>query len=505
MKLTGAATKVSEQTKRGFQADPSQADFRPLCLDQIPERMDNPGMCRKRDAAIKWFTEFQVDCVMRNGDVPEWFHGIITRKNAEDLLQNKAAGCFLIRVSESRIGYTLSYRTVDCCRHFMIDVLRNGQYTIVGEATSYKSLDHLVDFHQRHPILPYNEILTVPCGQISKDDADYAELLFSKKQPSGDSSSIAHNQIPVPFPRSLPKPQAAPELCSLRDVPPPLPSRPSLLRSRDRNLKTRNPQPSAGFQDTIPVNRLYPSLSKELSSVNLLNDARISDDKPEPLPWKSLFKRSQSTEAIFKEAPPLPPRTFLPPTRAQEPSSAKRPFPMEIPLTNSTASEKEASKVPGSGIFFGERLCRVKNVIKEMEKEFRTQSTTISLLTLKKNSLKKKGGATETRGHSDPFQAKSAESSPDKINDFSSGFPGNSKETKNIYQELPSELATQRAIQTNKTAPNSTAAPSVSCSSKGFLNTVGFNQCVKTKDSGKKQPALPLEYHQPPPFAPGYY
>lgn len=46
-------------------------------------------------------------------------------------------------------------------------VLRNGQYTIVGEATSYRSLDQLVDFHQRIPILPYNEILTVPCGQVS--------------------------------------------------------------------------------------------------------------------------------------------------------------------------------------------------------------------------------------------------------------------------------------------------------------------------------------------------
>ncbi|KAK1157037.1 hypothetical protein AOXY_G24597 [Acipenser oxyrinchus oxyrinchus] len=417
--------------------------------------MDNPGICRKRDAAIKWFTEFQVDCVMRDGVIPEWFHGIITRKDAEDLLQNKAAGCFLIRVSESRIGYTLSYRTVDCCRHFMIDVLRNGQYTIVGEGTYYRSLDQLVDFHQRIPILPYNEILTVPCGQNSKDDADYAELLCSKKKPS-----IAHNQIPVPLSRCFPNPRAAPEPRPLRDVPPPLPSRHSLLRSRDQDLKTRDLHPSAGFKDNFPVNRLYPSLNKELASMNLLNDARISDDKPEHLPWKSLTKRSQSTEAIFKEAPPLPPRTLLPPSRAQEPPPVKRPFPTEIPLTNSTATEREASKTPGSGIFSGERLCKVKNVIKEMEKEFRTQSTTINLLGLKKNSLKKKGGAAETHGHSEPFQAKSAESWPDKTSDFNSGFQGTSK---NIHQ------------------------------------------CVKTEDSGKKQPVLPLEYRQPPPFAPGYY
>lgn len=225
---------------------------------------------------------------MRNGVIPEWFHGIITRKDAEDLLQNKAVGCFLIRVSESRIGYTLSYRTVDCCRHFMIDVLRNGQYTIVGEATSYSSLDQLVDFHQRIPILPYNEILTAPCGQISKDDADYAELLFSKKKPS-----FAHNQIPLPLPRCFPNARAAPELRSLRDVPPPLPSRHSLLRSRDQDLKTRDPQPSAGFKGAFPVNRLYPSLNKELASMNLLNDARVSGAQQGSVTFKTISNTSR--------------------------------------------------------------------------------------------------------------------------------------------------------------------------------------------------------------------
>uniref|UniRef100_A0A3Q2QB31 SH2 domain-containing protein n=1 Tax=Fundulus heteroclitus TaxID=8078 RepID=A0A3Q2QB31_FUNHE len=48
--------------------------------------------------------------VLRNGSVPEWFHGIITRKTAEELLMVKPPGYFLVRVSESRVGYTLSYR-----------------------------------------------------------------------------------------------------------------------------------------------------------------------------------------------------------------------------------------------------------------------------------------------------------------------------------------------------------------------------------------------------------
>lgn len=122
--------------------------------------------------------------------------------------------------------------------------------------------------------------------QISKDDADYTELLFSKKKPS-----IAHNQIPLPLPRCFPNSRAAPELRSLRDVPPPLPSRHSLLRSRDQDLKTRDPQPSAGFKDTFPVNRLYPSLNKELASMNLLNDARVSGAQQGSVTFKTHTSR----------------------------------------------------------------------------------------------------------------------------------------------------------------------------------------------------------------------
>uniref|UniRef100_A0AAY4D693 SH2 domain-containing protein n=2 Tax=Denticeps clupeoides TaxID=299321 RepID=A0AAY4D693_9TELE len=66
------------------------------------------GQCDHNAAA--WFSEHQAAQVMTNGFVPDWFHGIISRKAAEELLVPKPPGYFLIRVSESREGYTLSYR-----------------------------------------------------------------------------------------------------------------------------------------------------------------------------------------------------------------------------------------------------------------------------------------------------------------------------------------------------------------------------------------------------------
>lgn len=44
------------------------------------------------------------------GTFEEWFHGVITRKQSEELLQNKQPGTFLVRVSESRFGYSLSHK-----------------------------------------------------------------------------------------------------------------------------------------------------------------------------------------------------------------------------------------------------------------------------------------------------------------------------------------------------------------------------------------------------------
>lgn len=231
---------------------------------------------------------------------------------AEVLLMSKPPGYFLIRVSESRIGYTLSYRYAVCaviclftsdtspvvpdkvrpssafawiesasslsaedrCRHFMIDASDDGQCVIVGEDRRHRCLHDLVEFHQRAPIVPFNEVLTVACGQVSHQEktqqlvaiigarfvqmtsiasrhvvflaptktssegSDYADLLFPQRQSN-------HQASLQPVDSSH---QGLTHQSSQEDAPPALPYLPSSLNT---------------FAAVTPVSqphRLYPGL-----------------------------------------------------------------------------------------------------------------------------------------------------------------------------------------------------------------------------------------------------
>ncbi|XP_042337031.1 hematopoietic SH2 domain-containing protein homolog [Plectropomus leopardus] len=234
----------------------------------------------QRNAFI-WFTESQLRVVIRNGVVPEWFHGIISRKIAEDLLMSKPPGYFLIRVSESRIGYTLSYRAGDRCRHFMIDVLEDGQYIIVGEDRPHRSLQDLVDFHRRTPIMPFNEVLTVACGQTSNDKTDYAELLFPQRHQNPNTRWLPNN----PLHPSVGQP-ASPE-----DIPPALPYRPNNFR---------NPA-------DLSLNRLYPNLEEEFPNVT-------SPLSTTPVPKK----RYKDFNLPPNQPPEVPARSCVPPLKQNQ-------------------------------------------------------------------------------------------------------------------------------------------------------------------------------------------
>jgi myosin-3 len=64
------------------------------------------------------------------GGFAQWFHGVISRIESETLLNRQKEGTFLIRVSESRFGYSLSTKTSSRIKHFMIDQSPDGQYMV---------------------------------------------------------------------------------------------------------------------------------------------------------------------------------------------------------------------------------------------------------------------------------------------------------------------------------------------------------------------------------------
>ncbi len=97
------------------------------------------------------------------------------------LLTHKPVGAFLVRVSESRFAYSLSFRVSDRCKHYMIDQVRErererarerererereclvllsqtpqtpeGKYYVVGNPYFGSSLNDLVKHFLKNPV-----------------------------------------------------------------------------------------------------------------------------------------------------------------------------------------------------------------------------------------------------------------------------------------------------------------------------------------------------------------
>ncbi|NWR54990.1 SH24B protein, partial [Bucorvus abyssinicus] len=141
---------------------------------------ERPSRPFSRDVIVRWFKEEQVPRragFERNTDrVAPWFHGIISRQEAEELLMNKSEGTFLVRVSEKIWGYALSYRQQSGFKHFLVDA-SGDFYSFLGvDPNRHATLTDLIDFHKEEMITSSGgELLLEPCGQ-QKNPPDYSPL-----------------------------------------------------------------------------------------------------------------------------------------------------------------------------------------------------------------------------------------------------------------------------------------------------------------------------------------
>ena len=91
-----------------------------------------------------------------------WFFGCCSRKEAEKVLKGAADGTFLIRVAESRHGYSLSRVHQGAITHFRIQD-KDGAFEVVGnDAKLFQSLEDIVAFHEDHPVAEDDDYLLHP-------------------------------------------------------------------------------------------------------------------------------------------------------------------------------------------------------------------------------------------------------------------------------------------------------------------------------------------------------
>lgn len=141
-----------------------------------------------REAVIEWFHQEEKNkktVIDKNtGKIAEWFHGVITRMDAEKLLLEKPKGSYLVRVSEKVWGYTISYRAVDRCKHFLIDASEDQCHFFGPNQLPHDSILELVNHHKKNPITVVGgETLLYPCAQIC-DPPDYWELFQNRRTES---------------------------------------------------------------------------------------------------------------------------------------------------------------------------------------------------------------------------------------------------------------------------------------------------------------------------------
>uniref|UniRef100_A0A674AJV0 Myosin-IIIb-like n=1 Tax=Salmo trutta TaxID=8032 RepID=A0A674AJV0_SALTR len=212
---------------------------------------------KKRKNTIRWFKETQARKVVHNGAFPCWFHGMITRRQAEDLMTDKPVGCFLIRVGQSREGYTLTYKGANRCRHFMIEMQSNGKYVILGEDKAHPSLPDLVQHHSQVGIKPFNELLSTPCGQTCDQNTDYEDLkgldllaTANHGSPkSGEEGESTPDPVQLELQRLFLPPGQSPSLESQRP--------PVLRRISDRRHRS---EAGGGEDETDHKSRSFPRL-----------------------------------------------------------------------------------------------------------------------------------------------------------------------------------------------------------------------------------------------------
>jgi hypothetical protein len=94
---------------------------------------ENEPLVARRLASVAWWQQHEQPRGAGHdaeGELLPWFHGVVSRREAELLLHHRDIGSFLVRVCEDHFGYALSFRVADRVKHYLIDLVRNVGFCV---------------------------------------------------------------------------------------------------------------------------------------------------------------------------------------------------------------------------------------------------------------------------------------------------------------------------------------------------------------------------------------
>eukprot|EP00730_Choanoeca_flexa_P000638 TRINITY_DN10279_c0_g1_i3.p1 TRINITY_DN10279_c0_g1~~TRINITY_DN10279_c0_g1_i3.p1 ORF type:complete len:513 (+),score=134.25 TRINITY_DN10279_c0_g1_i3:73-1611(+) len=141
---------------------------KPASGGSAPAATPRPSKPANEAAVIAWLNEEELPRGAgrsATGRYEPWFHGVISRGEAEALLRGQPVGAFLLRVSTRIWGYTLSFVDSDRYKHFLVDA-SDGKYSVFGAQTNHvhTSLSTMIAFHKKMAVSKTGTVLSVPVG-----------------------------------------------------------------------------------------------------------------------------------------------------------------------------------------------------------------------------------------------------------------------------------------------------------------------------------------------------
>lgn len=125
-----------------------------------------------QDSIMEWFESEELphcpELDLSSPNAYPWFHGMISRHEAETRLLHADEGSFLVRLSERIWGYAISYRTKERCKHFLIEA-SGSHYQFFGTGhLAHNSLQNLINYHKKRPLtITGQEYLLLPRPIVS--------------------------------------------------------------------------------------------------------------------------------------------------------------------------------------------------------------------------------------------------------------------------------------------------------------------------------------------------